>query len=184
MQMNASRIPKSYEKAEYIFIKTGKIDRMDNEVMRNVLGLILDISLKARVLKEWQTSHAARKAEFSGRQIIILELAKFFAPLTEKELGKIFGMPTSSINDLVEKLVTAGLVEKERKKEGDSREKPITLTDKGKKQLEEIKLADSTRYEYLLTKFQANELKGFIGYLEKVNESVESAVKSIVFQQY
>jgi len=157
---------------------------MRNQLLENVLGLIFDISLKARVLKEWQTSHAARKPEFSERHILILELAKDFAPITEKELGKIFSLPTSSINDFVAKLVNAGLVEKTRKKEGDCREKPVNLTDRGEQYLNEIKRASSMRYEYLINKFQEEELESFISYLKKVNESVESVMKNLVFQQY
>ncbi|AQQ71429.1 homoprotocatechuate degradation operon regulator, HpaR [Limihaloglobus sulfuriphilus] len=157
---------------------------MRNNVLADVLELIFDISLKTRILKEWQSSNAARKPKYSGKQILILELADNYDSLTEKELGIIFGMATSSVNDLVEKLVHAGLIEKHRNENGDSREKLIKLTEEGADELSEIKKFGSKRYEYLVSRFQESELEGFIDYLKLVDESVGSSMRSIIFQQY
>ena len=135
-------------------------------------------------MKEWQASHAARKPEYSDQHLLILELTSNYAPVTEKELGKIFGMSTSSINDLVEKLVVGKLLDKNRKNEGDKREKIITVTETGKEVLKEIKSSATIRFQYLLNRFNDDELKQLINLLEKINESTDESLRALIFQQY
>jgi DNA-binding MarR family transcriptional regulator len=157
---------------------------MRKDIIDKVLGLIFEISLKARVMKEWQISHAVRKPDLSERHMLILELAKDFAPITEKELGKIFSLPASSISDLVKKLENDDLIEKVRPEGGDARERHISLSEKGEQKLKEMKQSSYLRYQYLIDRFQEKELETFIVYLENINKTADSSMKNLIFLQY
>src|SRR5206468_7650130 len=97
------------------------------EMKTDVLKLLFSISLKARILREWQKANRAQDAQFSERELLTLELVNDFGPITEKGLCKIFGLSFSSVSDLLKKLRQAGFIEDK------ARGKPLRLTEKGKR---------------------------------------------------
>lgn len=145
---------------------------------------MFDISLKARILREWQKAAAARQSEFSERDMLVLEIAHGFGPITETEIRTIFGLSPSFISELVKSLRDAGLVEREDSAGRDVRAKPLTLTAAGKAQLERIKTASAQRFEYLLSETSEEEQELLAPILEKIKEAATRKVREMIFGEY
>ena|SRR5712664_3776548 len=143
-----------------------------------VLNLLFSISLKARILREWQKANRAQDAQFSERELLTLELVTDFGPITEKGLCKIFGLSFSSVSDMLKKLTQDGLI-------GDkARGKPLVLTEKGKKWLQSLKQTSATRFEYMFESFSLKEWDTLFNLFKKVEKNAERYVQQLVFDRY
>ena len=85
---------------------------MDNETLEK----LSIISLKARILREWQKASRGRGDDFGEREILCLELVRDFPTTTEKTICRVFGIHYSSVSLMVNKLAALGLLEKTSKR--------------------------------------------------------------------
>ena len=143
------------------------------------MNTLFSISLKTRILREWQKANRAQDQEFSERELLSLELISDFGPITEKGLCKIFGISFSSVGDIVKKLTEVGLVEADR-----GRGQPIELTKHGKERLEELKEASAVRFGYLFEGLTDKEAELFQKIMEKVEKNADRCVQQFVFDRY
>ncbi|MCW5552133.1 MAG: hypothetical protein KIS67_08190 [Verrucomicrobiae bacterium] len=147
--------------------------------MKTLMMTLFSISLKTRILREWQKANRAQDQEFSERELLTLELISDFGPITEKGLCKIFGISFSSVGDIVKKLTQANLVEADR-----GRGQPLELTKHGKQRLEQIKEVSAVRFGYLLEGLTEKEQEAFLGIMAKVDKNAEQYVQRLVFDRY
>jgi DNA-binding MarR family transcriptional regulator len=149
-------------------------------IKQETLEKLFSISLKARILREWQKASRIQDQEFSERELLTLEIIESLAPITEKALCKIFGLSFSSVAELTKKLSDAGLIDTA----GKARGKALALTEKGAKTLENIKKVSANRFEYLFDSFSENEWKQLLALFQKVEKNVENSVQRLVFDHY
>ena len=153
-------------------------------MLPKLLSSVFDISLKARMLREWQRAHAARHPELSDRELLIMQIVSDFGPVTEKELAMIFGLSPSVINELIGRLADLDYVDKSARSETDNRVKPLSLTQTGLDILARAKSAMAQRFEYLLASLNEEEQKDLIPILEKINECASAKVRESIFNEY
>ncbi len=151
------------------------------DVREKVISEILEVILKVRIYREWQRAAAAASAQFSEREVLILEIIKKIGQVTEQNLVRIFGLSASSVNEVIKKLTKEGLIKKVEKESIDRREKPIELSEKGTRVVEEIKQINITRYQYALSKVPTEELEKLTRLLEMIDETVSGRVTVDVF---
>ncbi len=155
---------------------------MSNSTFEQVLNQIYEISLKARILREWQENHAARQPKYSERDLLVLELISIYAPITAKEIGSVFGLAPSSTKELIRKLELEKLLEFCSKEQSDNREKPLKLTTFGEEELAQLKQSGVMRYEYLLRGLDGKKLADLSPLLGDINKSISATVQYFVFQ--
>lgn len=148
-----------------------------------LLSRVFHIALRARILREWQVAHAARSPQFNDREMLTLEVINDFAPITEKELCKIFGLSPSSVNEMVKKLADLGLVDKETEA-ADKRAKPLRLTPDGVSALEGIKAGSARRFGYLFASLTEDEQQRLLPVFEKIGRTVDTKVREMVFGEF
>lgn len=143
---------------------------MDHDVLR----LMYDVSLRVRVLKAWENAHAPYAPQFTERELLALEFMEQFstgAPVTETVLADVFGLATSSASDLVRKLVAKDTIDK-GSDDVDARQRPLTLTKKGREILDKIKANSAERYDYLLAGLNATQQKAMAEVLGQMKTNV------------
>ncbi|HEX3855733.1 MAG TPA: MarR family winged helix-turn-helix transcriptional regulator [Verrucomicrobiae bacterium] len=148
--------------------------------MNNKFSQVLfSISLKTRILRAWQKSNSAQDQDFSERDLLTLELIADFAPITEKGLCKIFGLSFSSVNDIVKKFVSLGLV-KDEKERGET----LALTEGGRKRLAALKQASATRFNFLFEGLGEKDETALHEIFQKIDKNVERNVQQLVFGRF
>ncbi len=145
-----------------------------------LLETIFSISLKARILREWQKSNRAEEQEFNERDLLSLELINDFGPITEKGLSKVFGLQFSSISDIVNRLTEKGLVEKQ----SGTRGKPLTLTETGRRRLTKLKQDSGVRLGYLFSTLNEVDEKSLLSVFSKIDKAAAKHVNELVFDRY
>lgn len=143
-----------------------------------------DISLKVRILREWQQASRARAPVYGEREVLILELIEHFSPVTEGELRSVFGLSPSSMNDAVKGLVDSGLLDKTARDESDQRLRPLTLLAKGKAALKAIRESAAARYWYLLSELGAEQLAALRPVLKDIDKAATREIRRRVFDEY
>ena len=146
----------------------------------DLLQLLFSISLKTRILREWQKANRAQDQAFSERELLVLELIEDLGPVTEKGLGKIFGLASSSVSELITKLGQWGLIDMTLKARG----KPLKLTRKGKEKLLELKQVSSTRYTYLFEGLDDSQVAPLAKIFAKIDENAGHFLEKMVFDRY
>ena len=141
-------------------------------IKQEALEKLFSISLKARILREWQKATRLQDQDFSERELLTLEIIASLAPITEKGLCKIFGLSFSSVSELTKKLEDAGFVET-----GKVRGQPLALTGKGKEKLQELKKTSANRFEYLFDGFTDPMWDQLLALFNKVEENAERHVQ-------
>jgi DNA-binding MarR family transcriptional regulator len=149
-------------------------------IKQEVLEKLFSISLKARILREWQKASRIQDQEFSERELLTLEIIESLAPITEKALCKIFGLSFSSVAELTKKLSDAGLIDTAAKARG----KALALTKKGEQTLRTLKKISASRFEYLFDSFSDDEWDRLLRLFQKVEKNVENYVQRLVFDRY
>jgi len=153
---------------------------MKNELVEKLFS----ISLKARILREWQKANRAQDQEFSERELLTLELINDFAPITEKGLCKIFGLSFSSVSDLIKNLAEKGVIDTSEKMRG----KPLALTDSGLQTLERLKQMSAARLIYLFESQESSvteqEAEIMLNIFKKIEKNAERHVQQLVFDRY
>ena len=147
---------------------------------KTLLSAIFSISMKARILREWQKSTRAEDQDFSERDLLILELINDFSPITEKGLSKVLGVAFSSVSDIVKRLSELGLIDTSEK----SRGSPLALTASGKDKLARIKAISATRFEYLFENLSEQDIDKLENILKKIDKSAEETIQRLVFDRY
>lgn len=142
--------------------------------------ILFSISLKARILRAWQAANRAQDQEFTERELLILELVRDFGPIWEKSLCKIFGVSFSSVADALKPLLEKGLIDGKEKQRG----KPLALTERGEKCLDELKRKSATRLGYLFSGLDASDLEHLERIFLKVDRAADRAVKELVFDRF
>ena len=145
-----------------------------------LLETIFSISLKARILREWQKSNRAEDQEFQERDLLCLELINDFGPITEKGLCKVFGLQFSSISDIVNRLTEKGFIEKQ----GGTRGKPLALTETGRKRLTKLKQDSAVRLGYLFSTLEKQDEDSLISVFNKIDKAAAKHVNELVFDRY
>jgi DNA-binding MarR family transcriptional regulator len=146
---------------------------MNNEALKRIFS----ISLRARILRSWQSSNQARDQAFSEREMLAMELINDYPPITEKSLTKIFGLSFSSASDILKRLKELDIVDIREKGRG----KPLALTEQGKERLESIKALSSARYAYLFETVTEDEWKILLKVFKKMEDNVEQHIQKFVF---
>jgi DNA-binding MarR family transcriptional regulator len=149
-------------------------------IREDTLQKLFNISLRARILREWQKANRVQDQDFSERELMTLEIIESLAPITEKGLCKIFGLSFSSIAEVTKKLAEAGLVDTAEKARG----RPLALTSKGAQTLADLKRVSANRFEYLFESFSDQEWKLLMRLFAKVEKNVERCVQRLVFDRY
>jgi Mn-dependent DtxR family transcriptional regulator len=144
---------------------------------KQVLDLLFAISLRSRILREWQKTSQIRDDHFSEREILTLELIRDYSPITEKALTKFFGLSFSSVADILTHLRELDLVEQPEK----SRGKPLKLTKTGIRQIDELRNASAARYGYLLDGLSEKEVESLAALYAKMDRNAERHVQKLVF---
>ena len=147
---------------------------------KDILMKFHSISLMSRILREFQNANTAPDEECDERMLFTLELISDFSPITEKQLGKIFGLAPSSVSDLVKRLRDAGLVDLSSKARG----KPLELTAKGRTTYEGLRKQEAKRYESLFDSFTPEEWDVVYRLLEKIEKKAEKAIQNDVFRRF
>ena len=145
-----------------------------------VLEQIFSISLKVRILKAWEKSSHAETQEYSERDLLTLELIHDFTPITEKTLSKIFGVPFSSVSDIVERLEKLELIAPSEEGRG----KPLVLTKEGELRLEKLKQNSAVRLNFLFESLPEEDWKTLSRIYEKIDQNAAQAVQSQVFGRF
>ena len=145
-----------------------------------LLEKIFSISLKARILREWQKSNRADDQQFTERELLTLELISDFAPITEKALAKIFGLAFSSVSDLVRGLKELDFIDSSDKIRG----QPLALTPKGRAALEKLKQVSATRFTYLMESLDESDLQALMRVFDKMDRNAGATVQKFVFDRY
>ncbi|HRY51436.1 MAG TPA: MarR family winged helix-turn-helix transcriptional regulator [Candidatus Paceibacterota bacterium] len=148
-------------------------------IKQDTLEKLFSISLKARILREWQKASRIQDQEFSERELLTLEVIENLKPITEKALCKIFGLSFSSVAELTKKLSDAGLIDSGAKARG----KALALSGKGTKTLEDLKKISASRFEYLFESFSETEWEQLLKLFGKVEKNVENHVQRLVFDR-
>ena len=146
----------------------------------NLVAAAFSISLKARILREWQKTTRAEDQEFSERDLLTLELINDFSPITEKGLCKVLGIAFSSASDVVKRLIELGLVDSSDK----SRGTPLALTAAGKEKLTRIKATSATRFAYLFENLNKRDIAMLEKVLKKIDNSAGETIQRLVFDRY
>jgi DNA-binding MarR family transcriptional regulator len=147
---------------------------------QETLEKLFSISLRTRILREWQKASRIQDQEYSERELLTLEIIESLDPITEKALCKIFGLSFSSVAELTKKLTDAGLIDAE----GKARGKPLVLTKKGEQTLHNIKKISASRFEYLFESFSDEEWERLLRVFQKVEKNVDNYVQRLVFDRY
>ena len=142
---------------------------MDHETLEK----LSIISLKARVLREWQKASRGRVDEIGSREILSLELLKDFPSTTEKTICRVFGMHYSSASLLVKKLVTLGLFEKSSK-QGER----LKLTKLGAEKVAEARNANAARMRHWFSDLDDADWTA----LDRVATKIEKAVTGQILE--
>ena len=153
-------------------------------MQQELLEALFDLSLKVRILRAWENAHAARTAQLSERELLALEILSEFGPLTETELGKIFGLASSSVTELVRKLDEAEVIQKRQKSEKDNRERPLTLTTGGKQTLGEVKRNAANRFKYVFADFTPSDFQSFNSLVSRMRQAVTRQLRLQLFNEY
>lgn len=138
------------------------------------------LSLKVRILREFQKVTRAEDQRFSERELLALELIENFSPITEKGLAKVFGIAFSSVSDLVHKLIDLELIDSTERGRG----KPLELTPKGRECLQRLMQSSSNRYGYLLDFMQDDDFQMLENLFDKMDKNAAAMVQKIVFDRY
>ncbi len=142
------------------------------------LSRLVSISLRTRLFREWQKAHQLGDPPFSERELLTLEVVNDFKNITEKDIGRLFGLSPSSVNDLVSRLVEEKIL---TKPEG-TRGKPLSLTKTGQQQLSKMKQANAKRLEYLFDSFSDQDWETIMPLLEKIGHAAQRHIETEVFR--
>ncbi len=149
----------------------------------NTLQVLFGISLKQRIIREWQRANEVQAQDYSERDMLCLELISAFGPVTEAGLYKVFALSISSVNDMVKKLIKKGVIQKVDS-QGTTRGAIITLTEQGGIVLEKIKAAGAARFGYLFSDLSLDESKLLTKVLIKLDNAATRQVNQLVFGRY
>lgn len=148
-----------------------------------LLGLIHEVVLKIRLLRRYQQAVTAGTEELSEREIFGLQIISAFGPVTESQLGKVLGLQTSALADVIGRLLRRELASKGRSN-ADQRQRLLTLTKKGKVVLDQIKRKMAQRYRFLFKGcITREEVSRFILLLEQMNRNVDLEVDRVIFDR-
>lgn len=100
--------------------------------------------------------------------LVLLEL-KSMGKMTTQELHKSFSVDRGIINTIVARLMTQGLVKKERD-ELDKRKAYLSLTLQGESLYEVVKEGEKQAVEFVMKDFSINEQKAVLKFLSRVNQ--------------
>ena len=146
-------------------------------IQNQFLTLVSSLSLKSRILREWQKTTRIRDDDFSEREILTLELIRDYPPITEKSLTKFFGLSFSSVASIVNHLRQLGVIEAAQKARG----KPLVLTKAGTARLNELRESSAARYSYLVDKMSTEEIQKLIDLYETMDRNAERHVQKLMF---
>ena len=147
-----------------------------------VLKKIYSISLKSRILREWQKANQALNDDLTEKELLLLETIAEFSPVTEKMICKVLGLSPSSAYGMVQRLGEVGLVDLSEKARG----KPLELSEKGRERLLKLKEANSIRLAYLLgSATEDDPIWGtWLKLLAPIEVNVGAAVATQVFGRF
>ena len=144
--------------------------------MKNTQLEIFDTTLKVQILRQWQKANRAEDPLYSDREFLVLELANSFSPITEKSISKIFGVPFSSVADIVARLGGDGLIESKK-----ARGQPLTITTKGKECLVGLKKGNAARLDFLFEGLGESDIEALGRILDQVDQNAQKYVEQVVF---
>lgn len=145
----------------------------------STVTLMFSISLKARILREFQKVTRVQEQEFSERELFALELISDFGPITERGLGKVFGLSPSSVSDMLQHLCELGLIDIKDKARG----KPLILSKLGEERLRSIKQISATRFGYLFERLEDDDWAALDRIFTQVDKNAERYVNMLVFDR-
>ena len=143
---------------------------------KKLLELFSSISLKARILREWQKTSPIVDENFSEREILTIELVRDYSPITEKSLTKFFGISFGSVADIVANLRKLGILEQA----GKAKALPLKLTKNGIEQAENIRAKNIVRHNYLLENIEEKDIGALIEIYDEIDKNAERNVQSLV----
>lgn len=110
--------------------------------------------------------------EITVPQLIILSTLEDKGRLSLKQLAKALGVSSATASILVDKLVKAGQIERNRDKE-DRRRVIIKLTRRGSQTLERFRQELQRHWMYLLKNITPDERVTYLNILRKIVQSLE-----------
>jgi DNA-binding MarR family transcriptional regulator len=156
-----------------------------SEIPTELVANMFELAGKARILKEWLDASAVGSPQLSDREVLTLQVVNDFAPVTENELARVFGISPGSINEMVKRLIDRELLDKtETRDGGDRRTKPLAITEQGIQTLATIKSGSARRYTYLLHDLTPEQLDALAPIIKLMNQSAVEHIKHLVFRRY
>jgi len=151
-------------------------------MQEKTLKKLFSISLKARILRTWQSANTAGDKELSEKEILLLELIEAFPgiAITEQKISKIFAISPSSVNDLVKKLIALDLLQK-KTEGGITRGKEVTITDRGRDALGKINESGAARFSFMFSQIDNKEWEIIEKLLIKIDAATTDAIKKNIF---
>ena len=150
---------------------------------QDALEKLFSVSLKARILRAWQSATSAGESTLSEREVLTLELIEAFPDIsvTEKKLSRVFAISASSVCDMAKRLEARGFLKREIGEDEIARGKPLRLTEAGKEQLEGFRKSGAARFSYLFSSIEADDWDLIVRLLEKVDQSATDAIRRNIF---
>jgi DNA-binding MarR family transcriptional regulator len=143
--------------------KVGPLATSPSHLMHRALQLALDIY-----------AEEAGADGLTQRQFAVLEAASLKAGLTQTELVRMTGIDRSTLADLVTRMTTKGLLERERSTL-DARAKAVRLSEEGAARLEAARPRVEAADKRIMALLPKNQRESFLGQLAELAAAADAA---------
>lgn len=151
---------------------------------QEALTKLFSIAVKSRTFRSWQEASEARLRQLTDREILVLELVDEFSkydPVTETVICKVLGVSPSSASEIVTKLTNLDFLKKETGDKGQTRGKPMAITETGVTFLDQIRKSGAARYAYLFSNVKDSDWPTIEAIFDGIDKAATIAVRKYVF---
>jgi DNA-binding MarR family transcriptional regulator len=141
--------------------------------------MIYDITLKVRLIRARDKKRGSSTCFLDDRELLALELLSVSTnPLPERVLGRMIGVQTTSLADLVSRLYAKGLIQKEQSNL-DRRKQILSLTPKGIAEFKNSKGRSTAAYlEHFAGIDEPKELEHTLQVLNQMDEVITRSLRN------
>ena len=113
------------------------------------------------------------RMSLSRGQLRILVLLSTATPMSPGSVAAALGVPKANVTEIIERLVEQGLVRREPNPQ-DRRSHNLTLTEKGKTEVEQLREWSTRRIEKVLERIPGDKLESLAASLEDMLDAAQS----------
>ena len=113
------------------------------------------------------------RMSLSRGQLRILVLLSTATPMSPGSVAAALGVPKANVTEIIERLVEQGLVRREPNPQ-DRRSHNLTLTEKGKTEVEQLREWSTKRIEKVLERIPGDKLESLAASLEDMLDAAQS----------